>query len=343
MPFRVATFNAGLAVGVLPYTTERLSRVVGALAELDVDLLFVQEFWLDAHWAELVGALASRLPNAFRPAPAQPPRRAACTAHQLAPLVDCAERHCAGLRDEALARCVVSHCASTAFSLPMECLNCVASNPVGTLHEIIRPCLGDPTLPRAISDQGSTGLSGLIAYGGSFGTGLLARVPLDARDVLVLEATVNARGALYARTSVAPLGKVEIFAAHLSPGGAEQGPQVDRLIGWIEEKADPAVPALLLGDLNTTPGSALFRRFQQAGFREADPRDRRGTYLHDGLGTGRVSASSWRLDHVLVRGIEGARSSSSELVLYDAVTIDVGGSQIQTTLSDHCGVLGTIG
>src|SRR3954469_24935037 len=95
--FRVATFNAGLAVGVLPYTTQRLPRVVEALASLDVDLLFVQEFWLDTHWQALCDAVRSKLPYVFRPKPVSPPHGAVCTKEQLAPLVACAKKHCAGL------------------------------------------------------------------------------------------------------------------------------------------------------------------------------------------------------------------------------------------------------
>ncbi|WP_437759909.1 endonuclease/exonuclease/phosphatase family protein [Sorangium sp. So ce1389] len=340
MPFQVATFNAGLAVGVLPYATERVPRVIEALAGLDVDLLFVQEFWLDAHWDLLRRALESRLPHAFRPEPAHPAAHGACSASQVRPLVACAEAKCDGLTDEALARCVVQSCASTALTLPTPCLNCIASRPVGTIHEIVDRCVGEPTASQASPAGRSSRYGGLIAYGGSFGTGLLARAPLEARDILVFESTVNARGALYARVAAPGLGALHIFAAHLSPGGAEQPPQVERLLAWVDEKAGGA-PALLLGDLNTTPGSSLFRRLEGAGFRDADVPDRRGTFSHDGLGTGDVGDSGWRLDHVLLRGLD-ARLRVGR-ILDAPVTISAEGRPVRTTLSDHFGVLATIG
>jgi endonuclease/exonuclease/phosphatase family metal-dependent hydrolase len=336
MAFRVATFNAGLAVGVLPYTTERLPRVVEALVALDVDLLFVQEFWLDAHWQALRDAARSKLPYALRPDPISPSRGAVCTKEQLAPLVACAKKHCAGLRDEALARCVIAHCAAEGFALPAECLNCVASSPTGTLDEILARCIGaGPTVVTSQERENPTSRDGgLIAYGGSFGTGLLSRTPLASSDVLVYYATVNARGAVYARVDAGPLGRMNVFGTHFSPGGSEQVPQVDEFLRWVDEKGR-AAPAVLLGDLNTTSGSSLFGKIKQAGFREPDVIDPRGTF-GGGLGTGHVSTSGWRIDHVLVRNT--AARVTSRRILDSPLTLKAGRG-VRSTLSDHFGVL----
>jgi endonuclease/exonuclease/phosphatase family metal-dependent hydrolase len=341
VPLRVATFNAGLAVGVLPHSTERLPRVIESLAALDVDLLFVQEFWLDAHWERLRAALAPQLPHAFRAEPVHRAPHAPCTVDQVRPLVACAEARCAGLSDEALARCVVTHCSSTALALPTPCLNCLASHPVGTLSEILARCVGDESSRDAgptPSTQGDRD-RGLIAYGGSFGTGLLSRWPLDDVGVLVFDATVNARAALHGRMVTPSGAELLVFAVHFSPSGSERELQVELLLGWIEEKAGSA-PALLLGDLNTTPGSRAFQRLEQAGFREPDPSDHRATYAADGLETGRVTESGWRLDHVLVRGLDAP--VGTQRILDEPITIGVAGRRVKTTLSDHFGVLATI-
>jgi endonuclease/exonuclease/phosphatase family metal-dependent hydrolase len=337
MNFRVATFNAGLAVGVLPFATERVPRVVEALSDLNVDLLFVQEFWLDSHWQALCDALRPKLPHAFRPEPAQKAALGACTTEQVQPLVDCAETHCAGLKDEALARCVVSRCARSALSLPPPCLNCIASHPVGALHDIVSRCIGDSPVG-ADSSALASGYGGLVAYGGSFGTGLLARTALARTDRLVFESTVNARGAVYAQVVAPGIGLLHVFAAHLSPGGAEQPPQAERLVRWVLEKA-PRGPALLLGDLNATPRSAVFERFVRAGFRPPNAEDQRATFAPDGLGSGTVAESGWRLDHVLGRELGG--ELRTERILDSPVTLEVQGRHIRSTLSDHFGVLGT--
>jgi endonuclease/exonuclease/phosphatase family metal-dependent hydrolase len=336
---RVATFNAGLAVGVLPYSTERLPRVVEALAALDVDLLFVQEFWLDEHWDALRRATATKLPHTFRPVPAQPARGAVCTKEALAPLIACAKKHCAGLRDESLARCVIAHCAAEGFALPSDCLNCIASFPTGNLDEIVARCLGEDSasarLPYA-NNAAPARSGGLIAYGGSFGTGILSRTPLVEPDVLVYYATVNARGAVHTAIENDDGDRIDVFATHFSPLGSEQAAQVDELLAWIDRRA-PTGPALLLGDLNLTPESSLFRRITAVGFREPDVVDRRATF-GGGLGTGHVNASGWRIDHVLARNID-ARITSHRI--FDApLTLRRRG--VRTTLSDHFGVMAVL-
>jgi endonuclease/exonuclease/phosphatase family metal-dependent hydrolase len=338
---RVATYNAGLATGVLPNVTQRLPQVVSALANLDVDLLFVQEFWLESHWQRLVVSLQGRLPHTVRPRPLQT-ATPLCNEEQLAPLKACADAHCAGLRDEALARCVVRHCASTALRLPTECLNCIASTPEGTLEQVLGRCTG-----RASTKAGSPPTSrssgaphgGLIAYGGSLGTGMLLRERPIETAILSFESSINARGAIFARVHVGEFGTLPIFAAHLSPGGQEQPPQVDRLMDWIGEKAG-AGPAILLGDLNTTPDSALFERFRRLGFHEGEVTGASGTYSSSGLESGRFTESAWRLDHVLVRGRELALRTSR--ILDQPVTLEVEGRRTASTLSDHAGLFSII-
>ncbi|HET9955636.1 MAG TPA: endonuclease/exonuclease/phosphatase family protein [Polyangiaceae bacterium] len=334
MSFRVATYNAGLAVGLLPYATERAERVVTALSALEVDLLFVQEFWLDSHWEFLRRALAPRLPYDARPSPILK-RTAACQAEQLRPLVECASRWCAGRRDEDLARCVVEHCAPTALTLPTPCLNCIASHPEGTLEEIVGRCVGN-SADSVSAGLGSSRYGGLIAYGGSFGTGLIARTPLLDVDQLVFESSVNARGAIYARLGVPAFGELAVIATHLSPGGAEHPPQVHRLLSWLADKA-PNGPAILLGDLNMTPANPLFRLLESAGFSAPPPPHGFATYTPNGLGTGEAPTAGIQLDHILLREIDAP--AAARRVLDQPIHLSVGEQTVLTTLSDHFGVL----
>jgi len=316
--------------------TERLPHVIAALAELDVDVLFVQEIWLDAHWEELKQRLEPRLPHSLRPA-ALHAKRGRCTAEQLSALRECAEIHCAGLRDEALARCVVKHCATVALALPLGCLNCIASHPSGSLQQIFDRCTAEsesvseePAQPRAHA--------GMIAYGGSFGTGLFTRHAPIQSETISFEATLNARGAIWALLDVPKLGRLHVFGAHLSPGGQEQVPQVEGLLAWIEDKAR-SEPALLLGDLNLTPTSALFEQIIRAGFREPELSDRRGTYSREGLLNGRFGESGWRLDHVLLRA--PAFTLSTDRILEQSIVLDPARGEA-STLSDHAGLLATV-
>jgi endonuclease/exonuclease/phosphatase (EEP) superfamily protein YafD len=95
---------------------------------------------------------------------------------------------------------------------------------------------------------------------------------------------------------------------------------------------------VLLGDLNTTSASSLFQKIRRAGFREPDVIDSRGTF-GGGLGTGHVTTSGWRIDHVLVRNT--AARVTSRRILDTPITLNVGRG-VRTTLSDHFGVLGVL-
>lgn len=329
---RIATFNAGLAPGYLPYVTERVPHVVAALASLEVDLLFVQEFWIDAHFDQLI-ATTPHLPHVFRATSAEPSRHGTCTREELVPLARCVEKNCRGLHGEALGRCVLHSCAHTAIGVSAECLSCLATHPVGTFEEIVAPCIGDgatTTTPRS-SD------GGLIAYGGSFGTGLLSNLPLEDRDVLVFESTVNARCALYAR-----VGTTHVFATHLSPGIVhEQQQQINQVLAWMVAKCGGGDRVVLLGDLNTGPrvpphvtscNGELYRRFVDAGFDNPYAHDgARCTLCHGSLSRGSHGDSGWLLDHVLLRGFGGARA---ERILDSPLALGT----VRMTLSDHCGI-----
>jgi endonuclease/exonuclease/phosphatase family metal-dependent hydrolase len=131
--------------------------------------------------------------------------------------------------------------------------------------------------------------------------------------------------------------QLHVFATHLSPGGREQEPQVEQLLAWIDSKAGSA-DAILVGDLNTTPGSQLFQRFQAAGFRD-DTASPRATFSTEGLLTGYFGESGSALDHVLVRG--GLRSMT-ERILDGRVLLDVDDAAQPSTLSDHAGLLATV-
>lgn len=351
-PFRLVTFNAGLAVGVLPHATERVPRVIEALASLEADLLFVQEFWLETHYRALREATAERFPYALRPPPAIATTGPSCTADELAPLLACARAHCGGLEGHDLGRCVIAHCAAAAAHLSTPCLNCITSHPVGSIEQILEPCIGAALqhAPRDTKKSAHVGWGppGLVAYGGSFGTALLSRVPLVDEDVLVFEATLNARCAIHARVE-APFGPLHVFATHLSPGiEGEQRVQIDRLFAWIDEHARGA-PTVVLGDLNTGPSlgngvqghlAHLYARFEDAGFENPYRSVARCTWCHGSLSSGSMGSSGWLLDHVLLRDVPA--EARAERILDEPITIESSGRRVRTTYSDHCGVRVTL-
>jgi hypothetical protein len=118
-----------------------MRRSADALAELEADIVFVQEVGLERHREELARRAQSRFPHVFRPKPAIH-ATASCADAELEPLASCARTHCDGLRDGRLGECVVRSCASAAMSMSTDCLNCVLRNPFGTMEEILAPCRG---------------------------------------------------------------------------------------------------------------------------------------------------------------------------------------------------------
>lgn len=63
MPFRAATYNAGLALNFVDFAEERASVVAEELGKLDTELLVVQEVWEPEHVTAVAEATASQYPN----------------------------------------------------------------------------------------------------------------------------------------------------------------------------------------------------------------------------------------------------------------------------------------
>ncbi len=371
--FRVATFNAGLAVGYLPYAEQRAAPVIDALARAPVDLLCVQEVWLEEHWQALRAASAARFPYAYRLPPAGDARAAgACPRAELDPLAACAREHCGGLSATGLGGCVLQHCAERAQGLSPDCLNCLLRNPVGSLDAITAACAAPappaappvpsaaPAAPGRSAPRPRSGAE-VVAYGGSFGTAILSREPLADLDALVFDATLNPRAALYARVRPAALGDVHVVCTHLTPalasplGGrppaAEQREQIERLVPWVERKAGGGGRAVLAGDFNAGPraGAAIeavlpehYARLLAAGFRNpyAGRPDARCTFCAENPLSGGAGARGALLDHVLLRGHAGG--AAAEPFLRDTLELEVGGRRVRSAYSDHYGLLVTL-
>lgn len=87
-------------------------------------------------------------------------------------------------------------------------------------------------------------------------------------------------------------GLIQLANTHLderSPARRERS--VTQLLGWL----DPALPQIVVGDLNATPGSRVLELLRSAGLRPALADDARGTAHRF---SGRPDGA--RLDHILV-------------------------------------------
>jgi endonuclease/exonuclease/phosphatase family metal-dependent hydrolase len=341
---RVGTYNAGLAPGYVPLSEERAPETIAAIARQDLDVFCVQEIWRTEDARALQEAGADRWPHRIVPAPqpaAPTSSEPACEAAALAPIQTCAASECAGVATGTLASCVLARCDAALTELSSECAGCLASQIGASLPDIVSTCTTEP--------------SGALAFGGSFGLGLLSRYPILEQDLLVLDATFNRRGVIHARLDTPEAGQVHVFCTHLTaifddvpypgPGSweAEQRAQIEALLAFVAEKTGGEGPAVLLGDLNTGPRvsdiepeapdnyALLLRAFRDPHAEDTD--DVQCTFCPDNPlvpeGTRPVL-----IDHVLVRDLDGP----VRRFFTEPIQIDVGGTRETTALSDHYGV-----
>src|SRR5690606_9885369 len=223
-----------------------------ALAELDVDVLCVNEVWRPADVAAVKSALASKLPTQAFFADSQefadtPP----CDPDAVDELVAWVEPAC-GSQPEAA--CVLQNCGAEFNAQSPECRQCLASNVGGTIDDLTANCSGDGSV---------------YAYDGAFGVGLLTNQTVVAQEALVLEgSTINRRGVQYMELDLGGT-PVHVFCTHTTANltleypreegswEAEQAAQIDQIHTWIAERAGEET-AILMGDLNTGPAGDGF-------------------------------------------------------------------------------------
>jgi endonuclease/exonuclease/phosphatase family metal-dependent hydrolase len=340
---RAATFNAALAPGFEPLASQRLPLVVSALAEAaqQLDVLCVQEFWLESDFAQLRATSTASLPYVVHPAPL--PGAGECTEAELGTLGQCVQNQCANTDAEALVACLQTQCSTEVGSLSGGCLGCLInqlddfSQCAPTGHA---PIASDPAI-----------------FGGDYDTGLLSRYPISEQAVLPLDAYFQRGAVLYARIEVPQLGPVHTFCTHLSsplgvipyvgPDGSwdgEHARESEQLFEFIRAKQGNLEPVLVLGDLNMG--------FAVDGVGAVLPGDF-AALLADGLtdpylDSGQAQCSecndnSFRaadtpndlIDHALIQGFPGA-SASVTRVFTGPVSLAAG--LPPTNLSDHYGV-----
>lgn len=352
----VATYNAGFAVGFVPYAEERVGVTTAAAGVLPVDVLCGQEFWAVEHRQALYDA-AGALPHTFD-LPADPGEcEPACTAEETDPLQACMDENCPDVPPAQVISCGTNMCGDEVNGLSAECLMCV-SGAIGTatVEEIVAACGPEATT------------ASCYAYGGSFGITLLSRYEMAERDSIVFESSLNRRGVLYAKLAGTPVGDVHVFCTHLSAifsdiphpnndeGGsweAEQRAQIDRMRQWAQEKAGDG-QIILLGDFNTGPEVPGVAEAEYPANYEAlaagydapfvTSENAACTFCDTNLLVSDENLdhdSSVLIDHVLLKGFEGI-TTTAERVLDGTVEIQADGMSVETSYSDHYGVVVTI-
>lgn len=333
----VLSYNAGLSDQFVDHARERAPVTIDAIAEIGAGIVCAQEVFDDNDRAALVSALGS--PNLVVAEASPQAIQGACGA-EISTLETCVDTSCAGVTDLA---CLTGACAAEVAAQALPCQACLVAT------------LGDSSDNVAATCSGS---APIFAHDGAFGLALASSPNILAQEARTLSSTLVRRGALYAQIDSA-VGPIHTFCTQLSSPDsalpytgtagsweAEHAAQVDALLAFIEEKA-PTGAVLVLGDLQTGPAGAGYEalapngydRFIGAGFqnRYIDGDELCTQCADNPLATSSTNAVP---DHVLVRGFNGTLGAAR--VLDDPITIEVGGSDVESAYSHHYGIFSAL-
>ena len=343
---RALTFNAALAPGFEPYAAERRPKVLSALraASQQLDVLCVQEFWVEADFAALVSATHDTLPFALHPEPR--PGSGVCSGDELERLGACVQRSCAAPAVGDRAGCIQSECASEVGSLSGGCQGCLINH------------LDDRA---QCASSGGAVLSDPAIFGGDSDIGLLSRYAISKQQTLPLDAYFQRGAVLYAQVQVPNLGHIHAFCTHLSsalgvipyagPNGSwagEHARETQQLLDFIQLNASDGAPILVLGDLNTGlaingqgKGAVLpddFARLQASGLSDpfVDGGQAACSECRDNAARGPDSTDDL-VDHLLLKNFPAA-SSTVTRSFTNLVSLLNEGTPIKLQLSDHYGI-----
>jgi len=350
----MGTYNAGLAPIDVPYATERAPEVIDALSATPLDLLCVQEFWLEMDWSAMSTATEEQWPHTQR-LPADPVD-ALCTPAEFEPLQVCVDESCPDLSGEALSDCALDSCLTEIGALSAGCAGCLITEVEGgaDVESLRAACLGG---------SGGADVETFI-YDGAYDTGILTSAPVLAQESFVLDSYLYRASIDYMLVDT-PLGELHAFCTHLASDVAEfeyrgdfdswegeQAHQIEQLIDFIDQKTADSDLVVVLGDLNTGPAieahdiapewPSHYDRLIESGLTDpyADSDDVACTYCPDNTFNDPESDGTL-IDHILIRGFDGR--ISTERFMTGVVTITVEGQDVTTNLSDHYGLIMTLG
>jgi len=342
---RALTFNAALAPGFEPHSAERLPAVLSALqvAARDLDVLCVQEFWVESDFTQLLTASADSLPSAVHPAPL--PGTGACSAPELGSIGGCVQAHCGSAAADDRVSCIQSECTGEVGALSGGCLGCL----INQLDDFAE-CA--PGADGVVSDP--------AIFKGDYDTGLLSRYPISKQDVLPLAAYFQRGAVLYARLEVPHLGPVHAFCTHFSSAlgvipyagafGSWQGEhrrETEQLLDFIRAKTGDSEPVLVMGDLNMGLSPNGGEAVLEGDFELLLATGLRDPYLDGGQAqcsecsdnTMRAADSTNDLiDHLLIERFPKASARVTREFTTAVSLSSLGSGAPQTHLSDHYGL-----
>ena len=340
----LATYNAGLAHGAVPFADVRIPAIVDELSRAGADVLCLQEVWLDADADAIARGLAASYPHSFRwITESDSTSWFACGITQwddLYALNSCVSNTCAP-QGISTFECVKDQCATQYAAIDDHCKLCLAANTTAPLK-----CAAwrAPMF-------GNDGRNGLL---------LLSREPIVDPSYSPFETYVIKRGVIEAE-----VGGLALQCTHMTADlESVPYPSQGRFASWVEEhRAQVALMTehagdrctALMGDLNTGPAGPNidaelgdnFRALGDAGWVDDWLDNQVCTYCGDNplvcSNPATCGGFSSRIDHILFRGCDTVAGADYRRIADRAVTItDAGGAQHDGRASDHYGVAASV-
>jgi endonuclease/exonuclease/phosphatase family metal-dependent hydrolase len=354
------TYNTALGVGLSEYLDQRAEVIAEDLPELETDVLCLQEVWQPERVEQLAEVLEEQLPYAYWSV--APWREGAdgpaCTEAETEALTGCLSENCSDVSESDLPACAVESCAGRFMDVSVPCQQCILANQSVDVESVVAAC-------------GST--EGAAAFKNQNGLVLLSRFPLEDLGYRAFDSSLGDRGVLSARVDQDLLPSLTAFCTHLAatqPGvpytgdyqswEGERAHQIDQLLAQVRYKRDGEHAVALMGDMNCGPETtravaadpAAFDKLTAAGFASSYAQDDSAacTFCLDNpliearddaqLDLG--SASGAILDHVMLSGLPNDVDVSARRVLDGGIEIEADGETVETSRSDHYGVLVTV-
>ena len=352
----VASFNVGLAFGYVPEASARVVPITDALADLDADVVCLQELWLEqdaeGNWTSntidsILAGVGSTFEHTYwsRTTAPEGSEPVGCSVEEAEPLEACVVANCGDVPPENLADCVLAECVDAFMATSAGCQSCMAANLGQPLEAIIAACKG-------VTQSG-------IGFDGHNGLAILSRLPLSSTEIRELDYALTARSILHASVELESGGGVDVLCTHLAAdlstsidypeGGTytsfaeENRAQTDAVLAFADELGGNVVMA---GDFNHGPdrnGARAelpenYAAVLDAGF--TDPVAEAGvscTYCDRNALIGGMGESGSLIDHVYVP--ERLRTEAAGLIMDEKIEVTgADGSTVTLNLSDHFGV-----
>jgi len=344
----IGTYNVGLAVGFVPFSDQRRSLVAALTAELDADVLCLQEVWYQHDIDAFVNAAAETFPHAhyelLTDTETGPP---ACEldATTIA-LRDCVDAECGDTPPGELSDCVTGQCGDEFQAIAPGCIGCLAANIGKEADEIFEICTTGDTL---------------FSFDGTNGLLMLSRHPMTNRIHLKLDSWLTQRSVIGATVTLPRLGAVDISCTHIAADlsgtlayngpyasyGEENTEQMRAILEFMDTAGSGASVRFATGDFNSGPAGdgiaaelpeAAYKLLVDAGWVSLNLGLGECTYCPDNLlnsdtFVGRI------IDHIFAQGLPSTFRTSARRIGTETVTVESQGEQVTTHPSDHFGVL----